>query len=138
MRSRRELRAWRGTVFGIAAALLVTGLGASAAANRLVFALWGVVAAAVAVPVLRQAFEAVAPGGALLLPVAGRALPFVAVALAVFAWLVARHAHALDTGLLAVAPGGLHLPALARPATWAVLAGLLFGAGVLCRRMGRA
>lgn len=128
MRPARDSRRWRLAVFATTGGLLVAGFGASALANRLAFAGWGLAAALAAVPVLRRGFEATAPGEGLLLPVSGRLLLYLAAAAGLFAMLVARYESALDTGLRAVTPA-LYRPALAEAGTYMALAALLAGAG---------
>lgn len=126
--------AWRGALFATLAPLLLVGFGASALANRLVFAGWGLAVAAVVAPVLRRGFEdrrASPPR------IAGTALLTAGLVLGPFALLVARHREILDLGWRAVLPG-LYTPAATAPGAWAVLAGLLILAGAGLRFVPRA
>lgn len=122
-------RRWRGALLALLLPLLLLGFGASALANRLVFAGWGLAAAAVAVPVLRRSFEdrLFRPGGGTR--VAATALFVAAPALAVFAVLVGRDREVLDLGARAVL-AGLYVPAATAPATYYALAAVLAAAGV--------
>lgn len=123
---------WRSTLLAALAPALVLGFLASALANRLVFAGWGIAVAAVLVPVLRRSFELWLgrPGGSAR--IAAVAAFVLAPALGVFAWLAGRHHEILDLGSRAVLPA-LYTPAVTAPATWWLLAGVLAAAGVACR-----
>jgi len=127
---------WRSTLLAVLAPALVLGFLASALANRLVFAGWGLAVAAVLVPVLRRSFELWLgrPGGGAR---SAAAAAFVlAPALGAFAWLAGRHHEILDLGARAVLPG-LYSPAATAPATWWLLAGALAAAGVASRVVAR-
>lgn len=122
---------WRGTLLALLLPLLLLGFGASAVANRLIFAGWGLAAAALAVPVLRRSFEdrlfvPGRPGGGAR--VGATALFVAACALAVFAALVAREHEDLDLGARAVL-AGLYTPAATAPAVWSALAAALAAVG---------
>jgi len=56
---------WYPSVLGVVTPVLLVGFGASALANRLAFAGWGIAVAVVAALVLRRAFETTwgRPGG---------------------------------------------------------------------------
>lgn len=121
---------WRAALFAAVLPPLALGFFASALANRLVFAGWGVAAAAVTVPAVRRAFEDRRRRHAWTVTAA--ALLVMAPALALFGWLVERHREVLDLGGRAVL-GALHAPAAAAPATWYALAAAVLVAAVLCR-----
>jgi hypothetical protein len=128
---------WRAALLGTLTPLLLLGFGASALANRLVFAGWGLAAAAVLVPVLRRSFElwlGRAGGGA---RIAAAAAFVLGPALALFAWLADRHQEILDLGARAVFPG-LYTPAATAPATHGALAALCLAVGVGCRLAHRS
>lgn len=118
--------AWRGALFATLAPLLVVGFGASALANRLAFAGWGLAAAALVTPWLRRAFEDRKASGP---RIAAAALLGAGAALVPFALLVARYREVLDLGWRAVLPG-LYTPAVTAPGAWYGLAGVLAVAGV--------
>lgn len=120
---------WRGSLLALLLPLLLLGFSASALANRLVFAGWGLAAAAVATPVLRRSFEdrLFRPGGAAR--VAATALFVAAVALGLFAVLVERDHEVLDLGARAVL-AGVYVPAVTAPATYFALAAALALTGV--------
>ena len=125
--------AWRGTLFATLAPLLLVGFGASALANRLAFAGWGLAVAALVAPILRRGFEdrrASPPR------IAGTALLTAGLVLGPFALLVARHREVLDLGWRAVLPG-LYTPAATAPGAWAALAGVLVLAGAALRLVPR-
>jgi hypothetical protein len=127
---------WRAALLGTLTPVLLLGFGASALANRLVFAGWGLAAAAVLVPALRRSFElwlGRAGGGA---RIAAAAAFVLAPALALFAWLADRHQEVLDLGARAVFPG-LYTPAATAPATYWILAGTLTAAGLGSRWKAR-
>lgn len=121
---------WRAALFAAVLPPLALGLFASALANRLVFAAWGVAAAAATVPAVRRAFEDRRRRPACT--VAGAAFLVTAPALALFGWLVARHREVLDLGGRAVL-GAWHVPAAAAPATWYALAAAALAGGLLCQ-----
>lgn len=126
---------WRVALFAAVLPPLALGLFASALANRLVFAAWGVAVAAVTVPVVRRAFEDRRRRPEWTVTAA--VLLVMAPALALFGWLVERHREVLDLGGRAVL-GALHAPAAAAPATWYALAVAALGAAVLCHRRAAA
>ena len=127
---------WRAALFATLAPVLLLAFGASALANRLAFAGWGLAAAAVLVPVLRRSFElwlGRPGGGARTWAAAAFTL---APALALFAWLAGRHHEVLDLGARAVL-SGLYTPAATAPQTWWLLAGALAAAGAGSRLAAR-
>jgi hypothetical protein len=113
--------------------ILLLGFLASAVADRIAFAGWGLVLAFLWTVLLRQGIEAgwgrPRLAGALALLAAG--------GLAAFAALEVRHGEELDLGLRAVAPA-IHHPALARPGTALVLAAPLALVGAAGLLRGRA
>lgn len=120
---------WRIALFAAVLPPLALGFFASALANRLVFAVWGVAAAVATVPAVRRAFEDRRRRPAWTVTAA--ALGVMVPALALFGWLVGRHREVLDLGGRAVL-GGLHAPVAAAPATWYALAALAFAGALLC------
>ena len=131
-------RGWRAALAAGVYPPLLLGFLASALANRLAFAGWGLVAAVGHAALLRAAWSrgwSVAARAALT-------LAWAAVATFSFAGLVERHGEILDLGYRALM-WPVYLEALTRPATWhgvaaagAVLAAL---AGVVVvRRRGRS
>ncbi len=90
--------------------VLVIGFGASALANRLVFAGWGLAAGAAYTALLRVGLDR----GWNRWARAALLLATLAVAFAVFAGLVARHQEIFDLGFRAVAPR-LYFTAVTRP-----------------------
>lgn len=125
------LRAWYGGLLAGLLPILVVGFLYSAIADRLVFVVWALAAAVCWVVLLRQGLQQGWPGPRL----AGALALLAAVALAGFALLERRHHEILDLGFRAVFPGLYH-PLATRPATAAVLAGVLglFGAVALVLR----
>lgn len=123
---------WRVLLFTLLGPVLVLGFGASALANRLAFAGWGLAVAAVLVPVLRRSFELWAgrPDGRER--IAATAAFVLAPALAVFGLLAGRHHEVLDLGWRAVLPG-LYTEAVSEPGTYHGLAILLLVGGVALR-----
>lgn len=127
--ARPSATTWRGALVATLAPLLLVGFGASALANRLAFAGWGL-AVAVAFPaLLRRSFEDRRASGR---RVAGAALVATGIALVPFGLLVARYREILDLGWRAVLPG-LHAPAVTAPAAWYALAAVLALAGAALR-----
>lgn len=126
---------WRAALFAAVLPPLALGFFASALANRLVFAGWGVAAAVATVPAVRRAFEdrRRRPAWTVTAAVLGVTAP----ALALFGWLVGRHREVLDLGGRAVL-GGLHAPAAAAPATWYALAALAVAGALVCHRRAAA
>ena len=123
--------AWRITLVGVTAPLLVGGFLASALANRIVFAGWALAAAAAALLVLRSSFElAWHPGrpGESAARIGAAACGVLAPAAVLFGLLVARHREDLDLGLRAVWPA-LHTPAAAAPGSYFAAAAVLALAG---------
>jgi hypothetical protein len=111
--------------------VLLLGFAVSALADRLVFIPWALALAGVYTWLLRQGIEAGWPRGVL----AGVLGLLLAVGLAVFAELVARHHEIFDLGFRAVLPGLYH-PRATDPLTFAVLAGLPAVAGAGCWALG--
>ncbi len=120
---------WYATLLATVVPVLLLGFAASALANRLVFAGWGIAVAVAAALVLRRGFETTwgRPGAGWR--VAARLALLAAPALALFAWLVARDPESLDVGLRAVLPG-LYTPLATRADTYYLLAAALAGAAV--------
>jgi hypothetical protein len=120
------LPTWYAPLLGGLVPILLLGFLASAVADRLAFAGWGLAVAFLWTVLLRQSLEMGWSGGrrwgALALLAAG--------GLAAFAALEVRHGEALDLGLRAVF-SPIHHPALARPATALVLAALFAAAGAI-------
>ncbi len=120
---------WYATLLGTVTPVLLLGFGASALANRLVFAGWGIAAAVGAALVLRRAFETTWGRPDARWRIAARAAALLAPALALFAWLEARDPESLDVGLRAVAPA-LYTPLATRAATYYLLAAAAAGAAL--------
>lgn len=119
--SGRELAlAWHLPLLAGLVPVLLTGFGASAVANRLVFAGWALAAGAAYAALLRVGLDRGWDRHAR----AALLLALLAVAFAAFALLVGRHHEIFDLGLRAVAPA-LYTPAATRPGTAAGLAGAL-------------
>ncbi len=117
---------WYFILLGVVTPVLLVGFGASALANRLAFAGWGIAVAIAAALVLRRAFETTWGRPGARWRIAARLAAFLAPALALFAWLVARDSESLDVGLRAVLPG-LYTPLATRAATYYVLAAAIAG-----------
>jgi len=126
----------RGWYVALAAGSLpafVLGMVASALADRLVFAGWGMVAGFGHALLLRAAWQR---GWS----VAGRAalvLAWGALSLLSFATLVVRHGEILDLGYRAVL-WPIYVPALTRPATARLLAAMLGAAAAVAAWRARA
>lgn len=123
---------WRLLLFGLLAPVLLLGFGASALANRLVFAGWGLAGAAVLVAVLPRSLELWAgrPGGRER--IAAAAAFVLAPALALFGLLASRHHEVLDLAWRAVLPG-LYTEAVAEAGTYHGLAIVLLVGAVALR-----
>jgi hypothetical protein len=119
---------WYPAVLGVVTPVLLVGFGASALANRLAFAGWGIAVAVAAALVLRRAFETTWGRPGARWRIAARLSALLAPALALFAWLVERDPESLDVGLRAVLPR-LYTPFATRPSTYFALAAVLAGAG---------
>lgn len=111
--------------------VLLLGFAASAVADRLSFAGWGLATGALYLALLRWGWGA--GWGRWLL--AGRVLLLLAGAAAVYARLVAAAGEDLDLGLLALAPA-LHFAAWSRPATYLLAAVALAAGGTLGLLLG--
>ncbi len=122
------MAAWRTTLLLLITPLLVGSFAASALANRWIFAAWGLAAAVATALALRRAVEVWRGRPAARARIAVRLAAVLAPALALFAWLVARHQEILDLGLRAVWPA-LYTPVATRPATYFVAAALVAVAG---------
>ena len=105
--------------------MLLVGFGASALANRLAFAGWGLAAGALYTALARIGVD---HGWDRRLR-AALLLGALALAFAAFAGLVVRHGEIFDLGFRAVAPA-LYTPAATRPGTALALAGVLGVAAV--------
>jgi hypothetical protein len=115
---------------------LLLGFAASALANRLAFAGWGMVAALGHALLLRAAWGrgwSAAARGAVV-------LAWAALTLVSFASLVARHGESLDLGYRALL-WPVYTPLLTAPPTWttaaAVLGALAAASALLARRRAR-
>ena len=120
---------WYAALLGLVTPVLLLGFGASALANRLVFAGWGIAVAPTAALVLRRAFETAWGRPGARWRIAARMAALLAPALALFAWLEARDPESLDVGLRAVAPT-LYTPLATRAATYYLLAAVAAGAAL--------
>ncbi|MEA2605201.1 MAG: hypothetical protein QOF89_6193 [Acidobacteriota bacterium] len=127
-------RVWYGGLLAGLLPILLLGFLYSALADRTVFVLWALVAAALWVALLRQGLAAGWPGARR----AGSLLLLLAAAFAVFAGLESAHAEILDLGFRAVLPAVYH-PLATWSGTAGVLAGILgvAGAGVLALALFR-
>lgn len=125
-------RGWYVAVAGGALPLLVLGMVASALADRLAFAGWGLVAGVGHALILRGAWQRgwMAPARAAL------TLAWAALALVVFGALVAEHQEILDLGYRALL-WPLYAPALARPRTAELAAAALAIAAVAAAALAR-
>jgi hypothetical protein len=117
---RSALLAWYGGVLGGLLPVLLLGFIYSVLADRTIFALWALILGICWIAVLRQGLAS--GWGRLRLP--GALALLLAAGLAVFALLEWRHQEILDLGFRAVFPAAYH-PVATRPATTAVLAGVL-------------
>jgi hypothetical protein len=113
-------RGWRAAVAAGVFPPLVLGFLASALANRLAFAGWGLVAAIGHLALLRAAWSRGWSASAR----AALALAWAAVAVASFASLVTRHGEVFDLGYRAVL-WPVYTATLTRPQTWWLLASAL-------------
>lgn len=107
--------------------VLLIGFATSALANRLVFAVWGVVVAGGYAALLRVTYDLGWEGR----QVAAGGLGTLALGFAAFAALVERHQEIFDLGYRAFLPA-LHHPVLTRPAVPLGLAVLLAVAAAVC------
>ena len=124
--------AWYAAALLGASAALLLGFGASACANRVVFAVWGLGLALAWVLMLRWGFSGRWPP----LVTTGRLLLVFGLGLTIFARLEASAFEALDLGVRAVFPR-LYAPFLIRPQTaTSVALGLAVG-GALVLVVGR-
>ena len=119
------MRGWYAGLLAGLLPVLLLGFGYSAIADRTAFVLWAFAVAIAWVVLLRQGMEAGLPTPRLL----GLLLLLLAVGLAAFAWMEARHQESLDLGFRAVLPSLYH-PALTAPRTAGVLAGVLAAGGL--------
>lgn len=124
--------AWYAAAFLGASAALLLGFGASAGANRIGFAVWGLGLALAWVLMLRWGFVGRWPP----LVTTGRLLLVFGFGLTIFARLEARAFEALDLGVRAVFPR-LYAPFLTRPQTATSAALGLAVAGALVLVVGR-
>jgi len=124
------MKAWRTALLVLVTPVLVGGFTASALANRWIFALWALAAAVVCALALRRGMEVWWGRPAARARILVRVAAVLAPAVALFAWLVARHQEILDLGLHAVWPA-LYTPAAARPATYYALAAAVALAGAV-------
>ncbi|HEX2254020.1 MAG TPA: hypothetical protein VHQ65_12190 [Thermoanaerobaculia bacterium] len=122
---------------GLAPVLLV-GFLTSALANRLVFLLWALAAAALHAALLRGALGRRWGRGWRRGAVAAVVLSGLAAAFASYAALLLAHRETFELGLRAVAPGLAGLaPSLTAPGTALALAALLAGTGAAAAILGR-
>ena len=119
------MRGWYAGLLAGLLPVLLLGFGFSAIADRTAFVLWAFAVSIAWVVLLRQGMEAGLPRQRLL----GLLLLLLALGLAAFAWVEARHHETLDLGFRAVLPSLYH-PALTAPRTAGVLAGILAAAGL--------
>ena len=119
------MRGWYAGLLAGLLPVLLLGFGYSAIADRTAFVLWAFVVSIAWVVLLRQGMEAGLPRPRLL----GLLLLLLALGLAAFAWMEARHHEPLDLGFRAVLPSLYH-PALTAPRSAGVLAGVLAAAGL--------
>lgn len=119
------MRGWYAGLLAGLLPVLLLGFGFSALADRTAFVFWALAVAIAWVVLLRQGIEAGLPRPRLL----GFLFLLLAVGLAAFAWMEARHHETLDLGFRAVLPSLYH-PALTAPRTAGVLAGVLATAGL--------
>jgi len=122
------MAAWRTALLLLVTPILVGAFAASALANRWSFAVWGLAAAGATTLALRRAMEVWWGRPAARARIVVRVSAVLAPALALFAWLVARHQEVLDLGLRAVWPA-LYTPVATRPATYFVAAAVVAVAG---------
>jgi hypothetical protein len=120
-------RAWYLPLLGGLLPLLLLGFLYSALADRTIFALWALAAAAGWVVVLRAGLQLGWPRGRRIAALAG----FLAVVLAAFALLEARHQEILDLGFRAVYYKLYH-PAATAPETAWTLAGISALISIVC------
>jgi hypothetical protein len=116
---------YAGLLAGILPVLLL-GFFYSALADRLVFAGWGLLAAAFYTAALRQGLRAGWPA----LRLAGAMALALAAATGVFAWIEQLHHDVLDLGYRAVLPPAVYTPAATSPGTAAAAAAGLAAAGL--------
>ena len=119
------MRGWYAGLLAGLLPVLLLGFGFSAIADRTAFVLWAFVVSIAWVVLLRQGMEAGLPRPRLL----GLLLLLLALGLAAFAGVEAKHHESLDLGFRAVLPSLYH-PALTAPRTAGVLAGILAAAGL--------
>jgi hypothetical protein len=122
---RSLLVAWYGGLLAGLLPVLLLGFLYSALADRIAFAGWALVVAALWVLVLRFGLGA-GWGRARLV---GTMLLLIASGMAAFAWLETKHGEILDLGFRAVLPGLYH-PSATQPRTAWVLAAVLGILGV--------
>ena len=120
------MRSWYLSLLGGLLPILLLGFLYSAIADRLLFVYWSLGLGTLWVILLRHGFSAGWPGARL----AGVMAILGALGLAGFAAIEARHHEILDLGFRAVLPGLYH-PVATRPATAAVMAGVLALAGTV-------
>jgi hypothetical protein len=120
------MRGWYAGLLAGLLPVLLLGFGFSALADRTAFVLWSFAVSIAWVVLLRQGMEAGLPRPRLL----GFLLLLMALGLAGFAWVEARHHETLDLGFRAVLPALYH-PALTAPRTAGVLAGVLAAGGLV-------
>lgn len=119
------MRFWYAGLLAGLLPVLLLGFAFSALADRTAFVLWAFAVSIAWVVLLRQGIEAGLPRPRLL----GLLLLLLALGLAAFAGVEARHHEPLDLGFRAVLPSIYH-PTLTAPRTAGALAGLLAAAGV--------
>ena len=120
------MRSWYAGLLGGLLPILLLGFLYSAIADRLLFVYWALGLGTLWVILLRHGFAAGWPSARLT----GVMALLGALGLAGFAAIEARHHEILDLGFRAVLPGLYH-PVATRPATAAVVAGVLALAGTV-------
>ena len=124
--ARHPLLPWYAALLGGIVPVLLVGFLASALADRLAFAGWGLAVAAVYTAALRQGMQAGWPAPRL----AGALALVLGAGAASFAALERAHREILDLGYRAVLPEAVYLPAVTSPGMAAAAAGALVAAGV--------
>ena len=118
--------AWYAALLGGILPVLLLGFLYSALADRLEFAGWGLLLAALYTAALRQGMQAGWPAPRL----AGALALLLAAGAAAFAWIERIHQEILDLGYRAVLPEEIYSPAATSPRAAATAAGILAAAGM--------
>lgn len=117
---------WYAALLGGILPVLLLGFLYSALADRLEFAGWALLLAALYTAALRQGMQAGWPAPRL----AGALALLLAAGAAAFAWIERTHHEILDLGYRAVLPEEIYFPAATSPRAAAAAAGALAAAGM--------